>query len=98
MQAIRTIQTAEVQYFSQYGHYAASLRDLGGRYLAGDLAGGEKGGYRFRLEDRSGSYAIHAEPIKFGVHGSRTFYSDDSMIIHENRGADPATAESPEAH
>jgi hypothetical protein len=28
--------------------------------------------------------------------GSRTFYSDQSMVIHQNFGAEAATASSPE--
>ena len=98
MQAIRTIQAAQVQFFSHTGKHAASLRELGAaRFIAGDLAKGEKGGYRFRLDEAKEGYAIHAEPVKFGVNGRRTFYADDMMIIRENRGPEPATADSEEA-
>jgi prepilin-type N-terminal cleavage/methylation domain-containing protein len=97
MQAIRTLQAAEAQYYSQNGKYAASLSELTPRWIAGDLAAGEKGGYRFRVGEDSAAYAIHAEPVKFGRTGSRTFYSDEAMIIRENRGPEPATASSPEA-
>jgi general secretion pathway protein G len=47
MQAIRTIHTGEVQYFAQNNRFAPSRRELGGRWIAGDLASGEKGGYNF---------------------------------------------------
>ncbi len=32
----------------------------------------------------------------FGNSGSRTFYSDQSMVIRQNYGQEPATANSPE--
>jgi type IV pilus assembly protein PilA len=98
MQAIRTLQAAQVQYFAQNGRHAVSLQELGAAHsIAGDLAKGQKGGYRFRLDESKEGYAIHAEPVKFGVNGRRTFYADETMIIRENHGAEPATAESEEA-
>jgi hypothetical protein len=35
-------------------------------------------------------------PVAFGVSGSRTFYSDQSMVVRQNFGQEPATANSPE--
>jgi prepilin-type N-terminal cleavage/methylation domain-containing protein len=97
MQAVRTLNTAQVQYFSQNGRFASSLKELGSRWIAGDLAAGKKGGYLFRLEENPTGYAIHAEPVKFGVNGDRTFFSDETMLIRENPGPEPASAASPEA-
>jgi type IV pilus assembly protein PilA len=105
--AIKTIHTAQVQYYSQYGKYAASLTELGppasgadspaaAGIINNDLAGGVKQGYRFKLTGTQGGYTINAEPDSFGNSGSRTFYSDQSMVIHENYNAAPATAASPE--
>jgi hypothetical protein len=34
--------------------------------------------------------------VAFGNTGSRTFYSDQSMVIRENNGAEPATPTSKE--
>jgi hypothetical protein len=97
MQTIRALNTAQVQYFSQNGRFAASLREFGPKLVAGELAAGVKSGYRFRVEDSKEGYAIHAEPLKFGTTGSRTFYSDETMIIRQNVVAVPANAESEEA-
>jgi hypothetical protein len=33
--------------------------------------------------------------VAFGTSGSRTFYSDQSMVIRQNFGQEPATAASP---
>jgi type IV pilus assembly protein PilA len=97
IQAMRTLHTAEVQCFSQNNRYASSLRELGGKWIAGDLAAGKKGGYKFRLDETPSGYAIHAEPVKFGVNGKRTFYSDETMILRQHGGPEPATVESEEA-
>ena len=105
--AIRTIHTMQVQYYSQYGKYATALTELGppasgaeGPAAAGlidsTLASGEKGGYKFTLSANSGGYIINAAPVAFGVSGSRTFYSDQSMVVRQNFGQEPATANSPE--
>ncbi|HJT88227.1 MAG TPA: prepilin-type N-terminal cleavage/methylation domain-containing protein [Bryobacteraceae bacterium] len=105
--AIRTLHTAQVQYNSQYGRYATSLAELGpptsgaagpasADLIGNDLAGGLKSGYKFTLTGSPGGYAINAVPEVFGSSGSRTFYSDQSMVVHENYGQEPATANSQE--
>jgi len=37
-------------------------------------------------------YAISAVPVAYGNTGSRTFYSDQTRVIRENDGPEPATA------
>jgi type IV pilus assembly protein PilA len=105
--AIRTLHTAQVQYYSQYGKYAASLTELGppasgaanpaaADLVGNDLSGGDKSGYKFTLTGNQAGYAINANPLAFGSSGSRTFYSDQSMVVRQNYGPEPATANSPE--
>ena len=105
--AMQTIHKMQVQYQSQYGRYAASLAELGppasgaptpaGADLIGnDLALGEKQGYKFTLTAAGGGYAINASPVTYGTSGTRSFYSDQSMVIRENYGPEPATANSKE--
>ena len=96
---IRTIHTMQVQYHSQYGRYAASLRELGpaaGGLIDGELASGTKGGYKFTLAGNASAYAIHADPEEFGKSGSQSFYSDETMVIRQNYGRGPATVNSAE--
>jgi type IV pilus assembly protein PilA len=88
---ITKIHTAQAQYYSQFGKYAATLSDLGP-----ELATGEKNGYKFTLQAAPGGYTIQADPTTFGTTGSRTFYSDQSLVIHQNHGPEPATSSSPE--
>jgi prepilin-type N-terminal cleavage/methylation domain-containing protein len=105
--AIRTLHTAQVQYYSQYGRYAASLTELGppasgsanpsaADLIGNDLSGGDKSGYKFTLTGTPGGYQINGSPLAFNSSGSRTFFSDQSMVIHQNYGPEPATANSPE--
>ncbi|MGB9605485.1 MAG: prepilin-type N-terminal cleavage/methylation domain-containing protein [Bryobacteraceae bacterium] len=107
IQHIKTLHTAQAQYYSQYGRYATSLAELGpptagnpgpqaADLIPGDLASGEKGGYRFTLQATPSGYVIHAEPLQFNTSGSRTFYSDQTLVIRNNFGPEPATASSPE--
>ena len=97
--AIKTIHTAQVQYQSQYGRYAASLTELGppasgapntsaADLIGNDLANGEKQGYQFTVAPVPGGYVVNAVPVAYNSSGSRSFYSDQSMVIHENDGPD----------
>ena len=107
LQAVKTLHTAEIQYQSQYGRYAASLTELGppasgaptpssADLIGNDLANGEKQGYRFVVAATPGGYTINANPVSYGSSGSRSFFSDQTMVIHENYGPEPATAQSKE--
>jgi hypothetical protein len=95
MAAIRTIHTAETQYYSQYGHYAVALRELA-PLIAGDLSSGIGRGYRLTLAANRGGYMVSAVPEVFHA-GSRTFYSDQTMVVHEHYGPEPATPRDPES-
>src|SRR5689334_17088430 len=99
VKAIQTIHQMEVQYQSQYGKYATSLVELGppasgapgpqaADLIGNDLANGEKQGYKFTLTGTPGGYIINANPVSYGSSGSKTFYSDQSMVIRENNGAE----------
>ena len=105
--AIRTLHTAQVQFYSQYGRYAASLTELGpppsgaaspsaADLIGNDLSGGEKSGYKFTLTATQEGYAINANPAAFNSSGSRTFFSDQTLVIRENYGPEPATLNSKE--
>ena len=104
--AISTIHTEQAQYYSQYGAYATTLTQLGppasGAATASsadlidrDLATGEKGGFKFTLQQTPTGYVILANPALFGTTGSHTYFSDQSMTIHEHTGQEPATANDP---
>ena len=107
IKAIQTIHTVQVQYQSQFGRFATSLTELGppqsgqpgpaaADLIGNDLSGGVKQGYKFTLTAVPGGYQINATPETYGSSGSRSFYSDQTMVVRENYGPEPATASSKE--
>lgn len=104
---IGTIHTAQTQYHSQFGRFAASLAELGppsggaagpnaADLIPGDLAKGEKTGYKFTLTGGPDGYVIRAVPVVYESTGRRTFYSDQTMVIRQNWGKEPADQNSEE--
>lgn len=104
---INTIHTAQTMYMSQFQKFAESLQQLGppasgspgpaaADLIPGDLALGEKTGYVFNLSATKDGYLVTAVPKVFNSTGRRTFYSDQTLVIRENWGPEPATAQSPE--
>jgi len=105
---IQTIHKAETLYMSQFGKYATSLAELGppaGGSNAGPssadlipagLATGEDSGYTFTVTGTPTGYAVTAVPKSFASTGRRTFFSDQTLVIHQNWGQEPATVQSAE--
>ena len=104
---ITTIHTAQAQYNSQFGRYATTLAELGpptsgqagpaaSDLIPQELASGTKGGFKFTLEGTPLGYKVVAIPTAFGNTGRRTFYSDQTMVLRENWGQEPASDKSPE--
>ena len=104
---IGSIHQAETQYYSQFGKYATALTQLGPPVSGADgpeaanllpkvLADGKKNGFIYNLTATQGGYAVTAVPESFGNSGSRTFYSDQTLVIRNNWGQEPATPASPE--
>jgi prepilin-type N-terminal cleavage/methylation domain-containing protein len=103
IRALHTINTAQIQYFSTYGRYGQSLMELGppagsatptpaaSDLLSGDLSTGIKSGYVFTMVGTPGGYTVNADPQTFGVTGSRTFYTDHTVIIRNHFGNEPAS-------
>ncbi|HEX4595351.1 MAG TPA: prepilin-type N-terminal cleavage/methylation domain-containing protein [Bryobacteraceae bacterium] len=104
---IQTVNTAQAQYMSQFGKFAATMAELGppssggpgpsaADLIPGSLAGGDKDGYTFSLTATPSGYTLNVNPKVFNSSGRRTFYSDQNMIIHQNWTAEAANASSPE--
>lgn len=104
---IRTIHTAQTQYYSQFGRYAKTLEELGppasgqagptaADLIPGDLSKGDKSGFRFIVQASPTGYTVNANPAAFNSTGRRTFFSDQSLVCRENWGQEPADANSPE--
>lgn len=104
---IQTLHTAQTQYYSQYGRYATSLAELGpptsgqagpsaADLIPGDLAQGVKTGYVFQLQGGPAGYTLNVNPQVYNSTGRRTFFSDQTLVIRENWGQEPANAQSKE--
>jgi type IV pilus assembly protein PilA len=107
IQQIRTLHQSLIQYYGQFGRYANSLAELGppasgspgpqaSDLIPKSLADGRGTGYLFTLTGTPSGYTINANPEQFGSSGRRTFYSDQSGVVRQNWGQEPATANSPE--
>jgi type IV pilus assembly protein PilA len=107
IQQIKTIHAAQAQYYSQFGKFATKLEELGppasgqpnpaaADLLSGDLAKGTKTGYLFVMQGGPGGYTVNANPVTYNSTGRRTFFSDQSLVIRENWGPEPASASSGE--
>jgi len=104
---IHTIHTAQTQYYSQFGRFAQNLAELGppqngqpgpaaADLIPGELALGNKTGYTFAVTGSKEGYAVTAVPTVYNQTGRRSFYSDQSLVVRENWGQEPATDKSPE--
>jgi prepilin-type N-terminal cleavage/methylation domain-containing protein len=105
---LHNLITAQTQYMSQFGRYAQSLQELGPPASAGqagpngadlvtkEMSNGSKNGYKFNLQATPQGFIVQAVPVTFNNTGRRTFYTDQTGIIRQNWGAEPATATSDE--
>jgi type IV pilus assembly protein PilA len=104
---INTIHTVQTQYYSQYGKYATALTELGppssgqpgpagADLIPGDLALGKKTGYIFTLQGSPTGYTVNANPEVYNSTGRRSFYSDQTLVIRDHYGPEPATAQDKE--
>ena len=108
LRELHAIYEAQAQYVSQFGHYAATLAELGpatggagggpwaGNLIPARLASGEKDGYAFELMTTPGGFAVTATPKVYGSTGRRSFYVEHSGVVRQNWGPEPATAASEE--
>jgi type IV pilus assembly protein PilA len=104
---VKSIHTAQTQYLSQFGKFATTLTELGpppsggpgpqaADLLPNSLVSGDKDGYTFTLTATPAGYNINANPKTYNTTGRRTFFSDQTMSIHQNWSSEPANATSPE--
>ncbi|HEY2846111.1 MAG TPA: prepilin-type N-terminal cleavage/methylation domain-containing protein [Bryobacteraceae bacterium] len=104
---IGSIHQAETQYYSQFGKYAAGLAQLGppaggpegpeaANIIPKVLSDGKKNGYTYTVAATPTGYSVSAVPDSFGNSGRRTFYSDQTLVIRNNWGQEPATPTSSE--
>ena len=109
IRTLHTLNTAQAQYFSTYGRYATTLTELGpppggstasspaaADLISGDLALGAKSGYNFTMVGSPQGYTANATPQVYNTTGSRSFFTDQSTVIREHLGNEPASITDPE--
>ena len=95
IRSLHTVNTAQVQYFSTYGRYAATLQELGPPPGSGarsaaaadliptGLSTGLHSGYTFTMVGTPSGYTVNADPQSEAT-GNRYFFTDHSTIIRQN--------------
>ena len=98
MARLRAIVSAEARYMVESGGEYGTLDQLIQKQHINDPSRGKLTGYRFEIQVKPGGFQLTAVPEKFGVTGTRSFYVDETNVIHaaDKKGA-PATASDPEA-
>jgi hypothetical protein len=93
---IHRLHQAESEYYSRMGCYG-NLRELGpegANLITPELARGRHYSYGFTLSSTGTSYVIRARPQRWGWDTRRSFYSDETAVIHQNWTDSEATPES----
>jgi hypothetical protein len=98
MTRLRAIAGAEAQYQVESGGEYGTLDQLIQKRYVNDPKNGKLTGYRFEVQVKPGGFQVTAVPEKFGITGKRSFYVDETNVVHaaDKKGA-PATASDPEA-
>lgn len=97
MARIRAIAAAEARYQIDSGGEYGTMEQLIEKRFLSDPSSGKLTGYRFDVQLKPGGFKITAVPEKFGVSGNRSFYMDETNVLHaaDKKGA-PAAATDPE--
>ena len=97
MARLRAIAAAEERYQVESGGEYGTLDQLIQKRYVNDPSSGKLIGYRFEVQVRQGGFQVTAVPEKAGISGKRSFYVDETNVVHaaDRRGA-PATASDPE--
>ena len=94
---LRSIAGAEAQYQVESGGEYGTLDQLIAKRYVNDPTHGKLTGYRFEVQVKPGGFQATAVPEKVGISGKRSFYVDETNVVHaaDKKGA-PATASDPE--
>jgi type IV pilus assembly protein PilA len=109
--SLRTMNTACITYNTSYGQYPLALTNLAPvvspalpTSTAADLldatlttAPFQKSGYTFTFHPAGGTtYSINSDPMNSGTTGVRTFFTDQTGVIHvSSSGSAAASSDSP---
>ena len=106
IKSCQTINTAQIQYFAQFGRYASTLAELGpppgdagpspaaANLVDENLVDGIHLGYAFSMIGTPAGYSVNADPLSPDS-GGRTFYTDHSATVRYRDGIEPASDTDP---
>lgn len=106
IRSCQAINTAQIQYFAQYGRYASTLQELGpapggaapspdaANLMDESLVDGIHLGYALSMIGTPAGYSLNADPQSEDS-GSRTFYTDHSTTVRFRYGMEPASDTDP---
>ena len=94
---LRSIAGAEAQYQVESGGEYGTLDQLIEKRYVNDPTHGKLTGYRFEVRVKPGGFQATAVPEQVGISGKRSFYVDETNVVHgaDKKGA-AATASDPE--
>lgn len=97
MARLRAIAAGEAQYQVESGGEYGTLDQLIQKRYVNDPSSGKLTGYRFEVQVKRGGFQATAVPEQSGISGKRSFYVDETNVMHaaDKKGA-PATASDPE--
>lgn len=94
---LHAIAAAEAQYQVISGGAYGTLDQLIEKGYVNDPSHGKLTGYRFEVQVKQGGFQATAVPVQAGISGTRSFYIDETYVIHgEDKKGAPATASDPE--
>ena len=94
---LRAIAAAEGNYQVESGGQYGTLDQLIQKRYVNDPSSGKLTGYRFEVQVKPGGFQATAVPEKFGVTGTRSFYVDETNVVHAaSKKGSPATVSDPE--
>ncbi|MCY4593700.1 MAG: prepilin-type N-terminal cleavage/methylation domain-containing protein [Bryobacterales bacterium] len=106
IKSCETINTAQMQYFTQFHRYASTLAELGpppgdagpspasANLVDENLVDGIHLGYAFSMIGTPAGYSVNADP-QSPESGRRTFYTDHSTVVRYRDGMEPASDTDP---
>ena len=106
LRELKTILSVESQYYAQFGSFPPSLASLGppatgdprpeaAAMISKSLASGLKGGYKFEAHATPDGFVVTAVPQSYGFSAQRSYYVDQTLVLHQSSGRRPAGPNSP---
>jgi hypothetical protein len=93
---LRSIVTAEMSFRMEDSGKFGTLEELVEKGALTNPSQGKLTGYRFEVKVKPNGFEATAVPEKFPITGKRSFYVDESRMIHgADKGGSPATISDP---